>query len=139
MRGNRMRDYRASVIGATREGMDAAGMYKINVLVTVGTMGTSSLALNAISKMERMTVYLGRGQPFHVAYEVGGKAMHALGNRFFSMRVTTAQASRFINEASTRALVSLPVRNPAAAQMTGQNAWSCVTGACSAFIRGWIR
>jgi hypothetical protein len=80
----------------------------------------------------------GSGPGLHVVYQAGGESAHAAGNQFFAMttRPLSNQAfAAYANDAYS--VFQLPVANAAAVTQAGLPAVSCVTGAFSAFLRGW--
>lgn len=102
------------------------------VLAKVGVV-----ASEALSRLPRINIAVGEGSPFHVAYGVGDKWLHAQGNQFFRMRIIPMKSSAVFLKGATQ--FSLPIRNEAAVLATrGLSSWSCVTAAMGAFIRGWI-
>jgi RHS repeat-associated protein len=84
-----------------------------------------------------MNVAVGQGVPFHVAYGVGSTWVNAVGSSFGSMTVSTYLASDTAAGAYFT-VTGIPVLNSAAVVATGGAAWTCVTAAGSAFVRGWI-
>jgi hypothetical protein len=84
-----------------------------------------------------MTVAVGEGSPFHVAYDTEGAWLHATGEELGNLAVTSDGAAAYAR-AYSWFRVSVPVLNPEAVLSTaGTAARSCVTAACSAFIAGW--
>jgi hypothetical protein len=81
----------------------------------------------------------GSGAPFHVVYSAGGNAAHAAGSEFFAMETRTMSSQAFAGYAGNAyGSFSLPVANAAGVTASGLPAWSCVSGAASAFGRGWL-
>jgi hypothetical protein len=79
----------------------------------------------------------GSGSPFHVVYSAGGAGAHAVG-KFFRMETQAIAPGALAKyQANSYGSIPLPVANPSAVTASGVSAWSCVTGACSAFVRGW--
>jgi RHS repeat-associated protein len=94
----------------------AAGLPTMNVAVGAGDLMTS---------------------PIHVAYGVGGTWVNAVGSSLGSMTVSTWSAAETA-ETAYFTVTGIPVVNSAAVVTTGGAAWTCVTAAGSAFLRGWL-
>jgi RHS repeat-associated protein len=84
-----------------------------------------------------MSVAVGEGVPFHVAYGVGDTWVNAVGSSFGNMTVSSAFASETA-AGSFFTVTGIPVLNAAAVTATGGTAWTCVTAAGSAFLRAWL-
>jgi hypothetical protein len=83
-----------------------------------------------------MNVAVGAGQPFHVAYGVGNTWVNAVGSSLGNMTVSSAFASETAGSAYFT-VTGIPILNSAAVTTTGGAAWTCITAAGSAFVRGW--
>ncbi|GDX99988.1 hypothetical protein LBMAG48_23920 [Phycisphaerae bacterium] len=107
------------------------------------TAGGALLAASLVSGISSTTgatmeVHLGfmRNGKFHMMYSSQGVYAHAFGRAGGSYIVTSrAVESAFVGRSLT--LAGIPIRNSAAAMMTGGSAYSCVTAAGKAFVRGW--
>ena len=84
-----------------------------------------------------MNVAVGSGAPFHVAYGVGDTWVNAVGANLGNLTVSQAFAAETA-EGAYFTVTGIPVLNAAAVTTTGGAAWTCVTAAGSAFLRGWL-
>jgi len=101
--------------------------------------GFLKYAGEAISALPKMRVAIGPGNPFHVAYEAGGKALNAVGE--LSGPEPMNVGTRYANATFRKAYFtfSVPIRSEAGVLATeGRQAWSCVTAAVNATYRGWF-
>ncbi|MDX2151427.1 MAG: RHS repeat-associated core domain-containing protein, partial [Bryobacteraceae bacterium] len=103
--------------------------------------GATGYLMMQAAALESMEIAVGGGDfaasPIHVAYQAGGRWLHATGNQFFNMTVRNRGAQGFAREAWFK--FRLPIRSPEAIKaMEGSRAASCVTSACQAFARGWL-
>jgi RHS repeat-associated protein len=83
-----------------------------------------------------MSVAVGEGVPFHVAYGVGDVWVNAVGSSFGNMTVSTVFASETA-AGSYFTVTGVPILFPTAVTATGLPAWTCITAAGTAFLRGW--
>jgi RHS repeat-associated protein len=100
--------------------------------LTAGAAGTWAAA-----GLPTMNVAVGAGEPFHVAYGVGGTWVNAVGSSLGNLTVSQAFAADTAASAYFT-VTGIPVVNSAAVVATGGAAWTCVTAAGSAFVRGWL-
>jgi hypothetical protein len=90
-----------------------------------------------VGGLPTMEIAVGAGEPFHVAYGVGGTWLNAVGNTLGDMTVSGFMASD--TAATAWFTVSVPILNEAAVLATEScPAWSCATAALSALGKGWI-
>jgi hypothetical protein len=84
-----------------------------------------------------MDVAVGSGTPFHIAYGVDGVWLGAEGEFFDMTVVESASYARYVQMFGGLRF-SVPIIYGGAVLATeGAPAWSCLTGACSAFLAGW--
>ncbi len=100
--------------------------------LTAGAAGTWAAA-----GLPTMNVAVGAGEPFHVAYGVGGTWVNVVGSSLGNLTVSQAFAADTAASAYFT-VTGIPVVNSAAVVATGGAAWTCVTAAGSAFARGWL-
>jgi hypothetical protein len=96
--------------------------------------------LGSLAALPTVQVAVGAGAPpfSHVAFNAGSGWLHASGG-FFNMTITSRGATAWITKFSWF-IFHVPVLNPSAVSAAaGSAASSCVTGACSAILRGWLR
>jgi hypothetical protein len=108
--------------------------------ITAGYAGIYGVMGAAIlwTSLPAMDVAIGGGNPFHVAYGANGMWLNATGD-FFDMTITDgASYARYV-QMYGGVQFSVPVLSTEAILGTAGNTgvWSCVTGACSAFLAGW--
>jgi len=88
-----------------------------------------------------MNVAVGAGDlslsPIHVAYGTEGTWVNAVGSSLGNMTVSPYLASQTAANAYFT-VTGIPILNSAAVTATGGAAWTCVTAAGSAFLRGWV-
>jgi len=90
-----------------------------------------------VGGLPTMEIAVGAGEPFHVAYGVGGTWLNAVGNTLGNMTVSSFMASE--TAATAWFTVSVPILNEGAVLATqGCPAFSCATAALSALGQGWI-
>ena len=95
---------------------------------------------NAVG-LPTMDVAVGSGSPFHVAYGSGGTWVHAssIGGRGLgSLLVTEKGAEAYVAAYSWFQVAGIPILSPTAALATGGTAATCIGGACTGFVRGWL-
>jgi uncharacterized protein RhaS with RHS repeats len=112
---------------------DYGQQFAQNVQAPIYAVSVGATALEAVPTM---SIAVGDGVPFHVAYGVGDTWVNAVGSSLGNMTVSTYLAS----ETAANAWVvvpGIPVLFPSAVVTTGQPALSCATAAFSAFLRGW--
>lgn len=88
-----------------------------------------------------MDVAVGSGSPWHVAYGSGGTWVHASsvgGRGLGSLLVTEKGAEAYVVAYSWFQVTGIPILSPTAALATGGTAATCVGGACTGFVRGWL-
>jgi len=93
------------------------------------------------AKLPTLNVAVGSGSPFHVAYGSGGTWVHAssIGGRGLgSLLVTEKGAEAYVAAYSWFQVTGIPILSPTAALATGGTAATCVGGACTGFVRGWL-
>ena len=101
--------------------------------------GASGSIMSSLAELDSVTVVVGEGEPLHVAFGVDGEWLHATGNRFFNMVISSNRAGAWVRGMGVFRF-SVPVLNPSAVLGTaGAAASSCVTGACYAIWRGWVQ
>jgi RHS repeat-associated protein len=89
------------------------------------------------ANLEWMDVVVGPGEPFHVAYGVDGEWLNAVGE-FGNMEIEpTVGYSRFAMMNGGLSFSAPILYSNAVLATEGAAAWSCLTGACSAFLKGW--
>ena len=71
----------------------------------------------------------------HVIYGVGNNTVHAMGSTFFRMRVVAFET--YLPFVPRITISGIPVWNAKAVVETGGSAWSCVSAAINAGLRGW--
>jgi len=111
---------------------------KVGKILAVGTAVVPLIpaVVGEVATGGTVTVAVGEGSPFHVAYGTQGTWLNALGD-FFGMRVTQAYAAETAETAWFT--FNVPVLNEAAVLATeGCGAWSCATAAITAIAKGWI-
>jgi len=106
----------ATAIAGGAIAWEAAGLPTMNVAVGSGELVTS---------------------PIHVAYGVGNTWVNAVGSSLGNLTVSTWSAAETAQGAYFT-ITGIPVLNAAAVTATGGAAWTCVTAAGSAFVRGWL-
>lgn len=114
----------------------AAGRVSEGALLAAGGVwGWNALELPT------MNVAVGSGDlitsPIHVAYGVGDTWVNAVGTSLGDLTVSTYLADQTAASAYFT-VTGIPVLNAAAVTATGGTAWTCVTAAGSAFLRGWL-
>ena len=117
----------------------AATPYVEGALAVSGVAAVSAGAVGAwgAAGLPTMNVAVGAGEPFHVAYGVGGTWVNAVGSSLGNLTVSQAFAADTAASAYFT-VTGIPVVNSAAVVATGGAAWTCVTAAGSAFVRGWL-
>jgi hypothetical protein len=128
--------YGDSALGQTENGPWWA-KYGTRGALTVAAAGTA-VAGGAIiweaAGGSMMTVYVGPGQPFHVAWEAGGVGVHAIG-RIGAQVVGRKGFETFVAQSWFR-VSGIPIMSPGAA-MAGGASSTCVGAAARGFARGW--
>jgi len=98
--------------------------------------GAGGQVIQSVASLDTVTVAVGEGSPFRVAVGASGTWIHATGD-FFGMTVTSDGAAWVRGFAWFE--FNIPVLSPEAVLATaGAAASTCVTGACSAILNGWL-
>jgi len=99
--------------------------------------GAGGQVIQSVASLDAVTVAVGEGSPFHVAVGASGTWIHATGD-FFGMTVTSDGAAAWVRGFAWFEF-NIPVLSPEAVLATaGAAASTCVTGACSAILNGWL-
>jgi hypothetical protein len=107
-------------------------------------LGATPSIIGSFAALDSVTVVVGSGSPFHVAFGIEGDAaagvessfLHANGSQFFNF--TIRSAAGFMRSGAEWFRFGLPVLSTDAVMATeGEAASSCVTGACFAIFQGW--
>ena len=147
MMGNAVTFHQIDSLDSYVDGLieDNGGAYGVaNFSAHVGVYAAELAALLYVAgALPQFTVMVGRtpvAQQSHVIYNAGGPWLHAMGRHFGRMRVVTMTTDDVIEFAAGRILtLRLPILFPSAAcGLAGERAFSCVTNAAHAFLRGWI-
>jgi hypothetical protein len=93
--------------------------------------------LGSLSTLPQMQIAVGAGSPFHTAYGVNDVWLNATGD-FLNMTITDgASYARYVQMYGGLQF-SVPVLySEAVVGTAGATASTCLTGACSAFLKGW--
>jgi hypothetical protein len=111
-------------------------------LAVSGAADVSALAVGVwgAAGLPTMNVAVGSGDlslsPIHAVYGVGNTWVNAVGGlgnmTVSSWGVADTLAAPYVT------VTGIPILNSTAVTATGGAAWTCVTAAGSAFIRGWL-
>lgn len=113
--------------------------YSWGKAAAIGTAAVvaAPVAIETVGSLSSMDVVVGSGSPFHVAYGVNGTWLNATGD-FFNMTITDGTSYARLVQMYGGLQFSVPILYPdAVLETAGTAASTCVTGACSAFLKGW--
>jgi RHS repeat-associated protein len=104
-------------------------------------LGAAPSIAGSFAALDSVSLVIGEGSPIHVAVDTEFGAVEADGEEFFDMTMKAGRRADAFVRSYKYFSIPVPVLSSAgvyAYGASGAAAASCVTGACSAIVHGWL-